>query len=762
MPTPDYLLGLMQDMMSSKGLKVTTTVEENGQTRQVEQFFSNLTSEEALKKLDIIVEQQWPDENALPQRLSDFRKIKSPTDEQPADLKTRFDQHPEEMKQRLKHSKLCYQAMRPILKRDAEKRRLWDELEQSIPKFDQNGKPRKRLQTFRIASLLMETDGTKESKNFNDKVASLLAVASGTITWDEYEEHRRKSGIEAGMSEEAAKAAAKLERDYGMDALADIYKERVNKSYAKMEQAREAGGMIVSGKETDVQKLTDAYELLHEDGFELMFIGTSAYGVFMRSANNYAQRKEALDKEAQDIENLSTELKPIRGLAEEIISPYYSYLDAAELYDIHLMSVSDPALNEYTMTATTEIYQGAQENARPTLEKYGFPDQLEAISTSRMLVYKKPVEGEPAEYLLIGVDDLGLEKGFRMKLNEHVPGRYVDDGLDQDMQRLLEQYQKAAGREPTGAFAAVGAALNDLRGDHLGEEAEATNHNRIEKKFRALQKAAADYLAADDDFVIVGDEARSALAKAVKEFADKKLGQLDLVDRHIYTVQQQEAREAREKETYQTASQTVFTGELDAAMAAERGEAKDEQYQEFWAGGNIDSYIYTKEKECILPGSTEVRKLYIDAKLDKHTLPGDAAAEARKSIGKLEAKNDELNKDIVAANVVRELLNFEDKLFPDPKNRSMLRQLASSRKVDTLVRMVRESESFFENVRSLDLSDPDARDKLLQDSVHKQVAKDIMKTVLKQHKAANDQRDQAPRQQVNAVKKQADKGFPVL
>ena len=197
-------------------------------------------------------------------------------------------------------------------------------------------------------------------------------------------------------------------------------------------------------------------------------------------------------------------------------------------------------------------------------------------------------------------------------------------------------------------------------------------------------------------------------------------------------------------------------------MAAERGEAKDEQYQEFWAGGNIDSYIYTKEKECILPGSTEVRKLYIDAKLDKHTLPGDAAAEARKSIGKLEAKNDELNKDIVAANVVRELLNFEDKLFPDPKNRSMLRQLASSRKVDTLVRMVRESESFFENVRSLDLSDPDARDKLLQDSVHKQVAKDIMKTVLKQHKAANDQRDQAPRQQVNAVKKQADKGFPVL
>lgn len=764
MPTPEYLLDLMKDMMSGKGLKITTTVEENGQTRQVEQVFSGLSPEEALKKLDIIVEQQWPDENALPQRLAEFRKMKSPTKEQPKDLKTRFDQHPEEMKQRLSYSKLCYQAMRPILKRDAEKAKLWDELEKSIPEFDQNGKRRNPIQTLRIASLLMETDGTKESRNFNDKIASLLAVASGTIDWDEYEEHRRKSGIEAGMSEEAAKMAANLERKYGMDALADIYKERVNKSYAKIEQAREAGGMLVSGKETDVQKLTNAYELLHEEGFELMFLGTSAYGVFMRSANNYAQRQEAIDQEAKDIESRSTELKPIRGLAEEIISPYYSYLDAAELYDIHLMSIiNDPVLNSYTMETTTEVFQGAQENARPTLEKYGFPDHLEDTATSRMLVYKKSVEGGPAEYLLIGVDDLGLEKGFRMKLNEHVPGRYVDDGLDQDMKGLLEQYQAAAGKNPSDAFTAVGAALNGLNGDRLGEKAEVEDRDRIGKKLRGLQKAAADYLAAGDDFVIVGDEACSALAKAVKEFADKKLEQLDLVERHMRTMQQQAAKEEWEKDTYQRGAQTVFAGELDAAMAAERGEAKDEQYQEFWAEGNIDSYIHVKENECTLPGSTAARKLYIGAKLDKYTSPEDtAAAAARKSIGKLEAKNDSLNKDIVAANVVRELLNFEEKLFPDPKNRSMLRQLASSRKVDTLVHMVRESESFFENVRSLDLSAPDARDKLLQDGVHKQVAKDIMKTVLKQQRAANSQRDQVPQQQANVVKKQAGKGLPGL
>lgn len=425
--------------------------------------------------------------------------------------------------------------------------------------------------------------------------------------------------------------------------------------------------------------------------------------------------------------------------------------------------INDPVLNSYTMETTTEVFQGAQENARPTLEKYGFPDHLEDTATSRMLVYKKSVEGGPAEYLLIGVDDLGLEKGFRMKLNEHVPGRYVDDGLDQDMKGLLEQYQAAAGKNPSDAFTAVGAALNGLNGDRLGEKAEVEDRDRIGKKLRGLQKAAADYLAAGDDFVIVGDEACSALAKAVKEFADKKLEQLDLVERHMRTMQQQAAKEEWEKDTYQRGAQTVFAGELDAAMAAERGEAKDEQYQEFWAEGNIDSYIHVKENECTLPGSTAARKLYIGAKLDKYTSPEDtAAAAARKSIGKLEAKNDSLNKDIVAANVVRELLNFEEKLFPDPKNRSMLRQLASSRKVDTLVHMVRESESFFENVRSLDLSAPDARDKLLQDGVHKQVAKDIMKTVLKQQRAANSQRDQVPQQQANVVKKQAGKGLPGL
>ena len=759
MPAPAHLLKLLSNLMSGKGLTITTTVEENGQSRQVEQFFSNLSPEEALKKLDIIVEQQWPDEHALPQRLEDFRKLSAPVDTQPKDLKTRFDQHPEEMKQRLNYSKQYYQAMRPVLLKQAQQSKRWDDLEKDFLGVEKTEDIDRHIMGFRFGHLLMETDDSKESRNFNEKIMALFAVANGRINWDEFQERRRQSGIKAGMSEEAAEKAAELERNYGMDALVDIYKDRVNKAYAKMGEARKAAGMLASGRETDPEKLADACTLVHDEGVEMMFVATSAFAGFAGYVNNYAQRKKELAQQAQDIENLSTELKPVRSVADESVSPHYAYLDPVDLLNIHLFGVQgNESICDYITETTTTIFQGMQENARPTLGKYGFPDDIDMdCTTTDMLVYHRG----RYDTLLIGVDDLGLERGLRMKLNEHVPGRYVDAGLEQDMKRLLEQYRAAAGEKPSDAFAAIGAALNDLSGDSLGEKAEAEDRNRIGKKLRDLQKAAADYLAAGNDFVITGDEACSDLAKAVKEFADKKLGQLDLVDRHIYAVQQQAAKEEWEKDTYQRFAQTVATGELDAAMAAERGEAMGDQYQEFWADAKIDSYISARKNECTLPGSTAVRKLYIDAKLDKYTSPEDAAAAAaRMSIGKLEAKNDQLNKDIVAANVVKELLYSEEKMFPDPKDRRMLRQLASSRKVDTLVHMVRESESFFENVRALDLSDPDARDKLLRDGVHKQVAKDIMKAVIKQHKAVNSQPQQPPKAKENIVQKQTSKNLP--
>ncbi len=733
MPAPAHLLKLLSNLMSGKGLTITTTVEENGQSRQVEQFFSNLSPEDALKKLDIIVEQQWPDENALPQRLEDFRKLSAPVDTQPKDLKTRFDQHPEEMKQRLNYSKQYYQAMRPVLLKQAQQSKRWDDLEKDFLGVEKTEDIDRHIMGFRFGHLLMETDDSKESRNFNEKIMALFAVANGRINWDEFQERRRQSGIKAGMSEEAAEKAAELERNYGMDALVDIYKDRVNKAYAKMGEARKAAGMLASGRETDPEKLADACTLVHDEGVEMMFVATSAFAGFAGYVNNYAQRKKELAQQAQDIENLSTELKPVRSVADESVSPHYAYLDPVDLLNIHLFGVQgNESLCDYITETTTTIFQGMQENARPTLEKYGFPDDIDMdCTTTDMLVYHRG----RYDTLLIGVDDLGLERGLRMKLNEHVPGRYVDAGLEQDMKRLLEQYRAAAGEKPSDAFAAIGAALNDLSGDSLGEKAEAEDRNRIGKKLRGLQKAAADYLAAGNDFVITGDEACSDLAKAVKEFADKKLGQLDLVDRHIYAVQQQAAKEEWEKDTYQRFAQTVATGELDAAMYGEES-AMDQQFR---SEGNL--------------------KFYIEGREMKYVSPSDAAVTGS-AFEDFEVQNDKINKDIVAANVVQELLNSEEKLFPNPKDRRMLRQLSSSNKVDALVHMVRESESFFENVRALDLSRSDARDKLLRDGVHKQVAKDIMKAVIRQHKAANSQPQQAPKEQQNAAQKQANKNLP--
>lgn len=696
-------------MMSNKGIKITTTVEENGQPRQVEQSFSNLSVEEALKELDIIVGQKWPGENELSQRLADFRNLEaSPKEVQPKELKTRFDQNPEEMKQRLTYSKLCYQAMRPVFKRRAEQEKLWSDLQKSLPELDANGATRPKAQAYRIGTILMRTDGTKESEDFNDKVFSLLAIASHALTWDEFEERRYQSGLKRGLSPKAAKDAAKQERDYGMDGLVDIYNKRVNESKDKREQAKKAAGMILSGKETNLKKLTDAFELINDDGFELMFVGGSAYNEFQEYVNNYAQRKTELEKQAKGLEALSVGFKEIFALAQDVISPYYAYLDPMDLFNsnVNQLRTNDTELRLYTTETYAATVNGIQLNVMPALKKYGSGSLNMARSTTEMLVY----EGKHSEIRLIGVDDLGIEQGIQLKLNENVPGRYVDAGLDQDMKQLQEQYQAAAGKKPSNAFAAIGAALGELHGDHLGEKAETADRHRIGRKLHDLRKATEDYLAVDKDFVIDGDEACSAFAKVVKEFADKKLGQLNLVDQHVNTIQQQAGKDAWEKDTNQRLSQNVRAGEQDAAKYGK----ESEEVQKSWSDARIE--------------------LYIDSQKDQYTSPEKVATigKGTVNIGKIEAANDTYNKNIVAANVVKELLNSEAKLFPDSKDRSMLRQLSSGGSVEKLVHMVRESESFFENVRALDLSDPDARDQLLKDGVHKKVAKDILKTVMKQ------------------------------
>lgn len=696
-------------MMSNKGIKITTTVEENGQPRQVEQSFSNLSVEEALKELDIIVGQKWPGENELSQRLADFRNLEaSPKEVQPKELKTRFDQNPEEMKQRLTYSKLCYQAMRPVFKRRAEQEKLWSDLQKSLPELDANGATRPKAQAYRIGTILMRTDGTKESEDFNDKVFSLLAIASHALTWDEFEERRYQSGLKRGLSQKAAKDAAKQERDYGMDGLVDIYNKRVNESKDKREQAKKAAGMILSGKETNLKKLTDAFELINDDGFELMFVGGSAYNEFQEYVNNYAQRKTELEKQAKGLEALSVGFKEIFALAQDVISPYYAYLDPMDLFNsnVNQLRTNDTELRLYTTETYAATVNGIQLNVMPALKKYGSGSLNMARSTTEMLVY----EGKHSEIRLIGVDDLGIEQGIQLKLNENVPGRYVDAGLDQDMKQLQEQYQAAAGKKPSNAFAAIGAALGELHGDHLGEKAETADRHRIGRKLHDLRKATEDYLAVDKDFVIDGDEACSAFAKVVKEFADKKLGQLNLVDQHVNTIQQQAGKDAWEKDTNQRLSQNVRAGEQDAAKYGK----ESEEVQKSWSDARIE--------------------LYIDSQKDQYTSPEKVATigKGTVNIGKIEAANDTYNKNIVAANVVKELLNSEAKLFPDSKDRSMLRQLSSGGSVEKLVHMVRESESFFENVRALDLSDPDARDQLLKDGVHKKVAKDILKTVMKQ------------------------------
>lgn len=72
----------------------------------------------------------------------------------------------------------------------------------------------------------------------------------------------------------------------------------------------------------------------------------------------------------------------------------------------------------------------------------------------------------------------------------------------------------------------------------------------------------------------------------------------------------------------------------------------------------------------------------------------------------------------------------EKNLFPKAEDQRVMQEYVISGKLDNLVQMVWNSESFCDQVRCLDLSNRADAEKLMQDGMPKQVAKDIMKNFL--------------------------------
>ena len=535
-------LGVYVDIVNNMMSDIGYTYRENNNFVTV----NKLSLQEAMDKLDQILDAQLPTEAQLKDRLNKFLGIKSPDGfASPSDLKTRFVAHPEEMTKRLEYSRQLRNAMKPYIKRNIQRQIEWDETCARVFGTDRDGNLRIKADAQRFGLQFMELGGTAEARHHNDRVIAVTALANEKITAAEFEKIRTKSWTERGYSKKEAKAIAHKELEEGAEFLVDCFNKKVRD--VNVDEYQKAGATLLSGKASQ-QDMENAMKVLNDDGMYLMFTATAIFSAFLPALSE--ARSKELYAYGKKLEDVGSTMYSLSSLAQLATTPEYAYLDFGELADAKISFIvpeeGSESLKNYidgVCMANVSLIQG---KAHDLAAEYGFsPRTMDCYALDKTFVFKNN-----DAVLLLDVEALNVEKGYDIKFNANAPGRYVDRELRGDAKKLLEEYQNYNNDDAIGKdeYAKILEHLNGLKDDTLGDAADAEACRKLKNKLNQLNFAVAAYFDTIKEREEIADKKMSDFAKQVKEFADKNTKRVDCADKHRQTMERYHAaKETAEK-----------------------------------------------------------------------------------------------------------------------------------------------------------------------------------------------------------------------
>lgn len=676
-------------------------------------LLKNLPLDEAMKKLRQKMEDDGPDRNHLPEALEEFRKKRAGMGGSPENFHPSYEKNPEEMQRRYDYSVQCREALLKCFETRIKQYQLWDQLAQGLPVQPRAG-------THRWRERLLRLDDTPESRLHNERLVMLSALIDGKVDEQTFKDQRYQAYRGAGKSRSEARRLAREEFENPGDCLLEMLKDRVNETNAKMPQIKTAMTDILNGTAPD---LDAAYRVIEDDGIYLMMNAADAVAELRSSLRNYAAREKDITKLVKEWDTIGCTVQTTQEAAEDVANPNYSYLDPRELQKANVgrlaLDQDDPLgiyINTYRATMDKEeLY------SMPVLKKYGFAESPnENFESSDIMVYH-----QKGKALIFPVESTEWKDGtLQFNINEKAPGRLVDKDLTQELENYQAEYNKL-GVNAAAPMAAVGKALAALKGAQLGDNPTDEVHSSFTEKFSNLKKASEAYLAANE-----ANPQMAKLAKNLKAFADVKLNQLADVRSHQNLVMMDEAvRDNAQADAVRT-ERAMFDVEFEAKRqeatgAPRRYKETGKKSRSGMANQKIDDFIKDKWKG------------YVTEKAAAKQRNPDGT---HKTIDDFATENDGTCKQILAAQVVQSLVVNEKNLFPKAEDQRVMQEYVISGKLDNLVQMVWNSESFCDQVRCLDLSNRADAEKLMQDGMPKQVAKDIMKNFLdakRQNQPAN-------------------------
>ena len=316
--------------------------------------------------------------------------------------------------------------------------------------------------------------------------------------------------------------------------------------------------------------------------------------------------------------------------------------------------------------------------------------------------------------------------GFKVKMNDNVPGRLLSIGLDDDLKNLTKmstEHDRLGHSSPN--YRAMKKALKKLKGVRVYDNPTEKQLRELENKLRAVQEAAQTYLGGKNKDALRGEyeKSRYEFAKELNKFATSKLSQIGLVREHQETLRQKAFYEAEEEvlksknpEAVQNDGLTAFEHAVkadDDRLAAEEQRKADEKKR---ADRERAEQKKAAEKAALVAAGKKVCDAINALTADREKLaPTLSDADADKQLDDfvessktacLNATDEQTRREAgyktIAGMALRELVNREQEMGLNKPFRTLI----NAGRMNEAVDMIRDTDEFKNNINVFDVGKP--------------------------------------------------------
>ncbi len=674
----------------------------------------------------------------------------------------------EQVRKRLDYSRKCSDALMDCAAERIRKETAWDTAVESIKKlFERNQRPNPDFKlsggngNWMVS--LMKTGGTLLDEGYNEKLIAQMALCTGQIRSGEYnfiremwhKSYNREVPEEANenygpiIQQEQRNAAAEL-----LDAL----EEKLRMGEQQWEAAEASVGTIIK-LDADDDTLSNAFHIVESDEIRLLENVQTCFDDFEEFEEN-RKLPEARRKQSQiwpPVEK--ARMAELREKAEQEAQMYYAAMleKAAE-------EVPEEAPQEEPPAGEKKLTQGQKtvlKNKRISehLKPYGltWTDMNRKNTGADRIVYGK----ETGETVILKVTEADAAGGYKIEISDADPGRLVNFDLAERMsiaKSKVKYLEVDTYPDPTTGELKHSAEYDDLcekmtalEGVKLNDEPSLDQVKDAGNRFRLFGQALEKYIKMRAEHPEPEQRADwyEGAIKELRSFVHDKLDAILLVDNHIRT---KNARELDGKELEEAIGAAQAKGKrkrvigislpegyIEAATEwsvyfADRIEQYDTQMKNAWdqaiERAKMDGTKKVTPPEPIaldlfqiLEQSNHANKVADRAQLKvllgatyHDPADPDEAGQAQKNgkqrttlydaalAGKVgpEELVDTLAKSVLACEVAKELMKLETQM--DVQVEPPIKALIEGGRLYDVVDMVKNSQSFGEHYRALDLS----------------------------------------------------------